>query len=60
MNIQITGNELITKMLNDWYRDIRAQRISEAKKLKGEIDKKLYIIESDVKVLFHYYLLEFR
>lgn len=35
MNIQITGNELITKMLNDWYRDIRAQRISEAKKLKG-------------------------
>lgn len=34
MNIQITGNELINKMLNDWYRDIRAQRISEAKKLK--------------------------
>ena len=31
MNIQITGNELINKMLNDWYRDIRAQRISEAK-----------------------------
>ncbi len=39
MNIQITGNELINKMLNDWYRDIRAQRISEAKKLKEEIDK---------------------
>ncbi|PFT27135.1 hypothetical protein COK71_27670 [Bacillus cereus] len=60
MNIQITGNELINKMLNDWYRDIRAQRISEAKKLKEEIDKKLYIIESDIKVSFHYYLLEFR
>ncbi len=36
MNIQITGNELITKMLNDWYRDIRAQRISEAKIKRGD------------------------
>ncbi|TKJ06036.1 tetratricopeptide repeat protein, partial [Bacillus cereus] len=52
MNIQITGNELINKMLNDWYRNIRAQRISEAKKIKEEIDKKLYIIESDIKVSF--------
>ena len=60
MNIQITGNKLITKMLNDWYQNIRAQRVSEANKLKEEIDKKLHIIEGDINVLFHYYLLDFR
>ena len=47
MNIQITGNKLITKMLNDWYQNIRAQRVSEANKLKEEIDKS-YILSKEI------------
>ncbi|MGQ0518364.1 response regulator aspartate phosphatase [Bacillus sp. D-CC] len=59
MNIQITGNKLITKMLNDWYQNIRAQRVSEANKLKEEIDKRLHIIENlkDNSEIKHLYLL---
>ncbi|PEU16116.1 tetratricopeptide repeat protein [Bacillus sp. AFS019443] len=59
MSVQATGNELVTKLLNDWYQDIRAQHVIKATQLKKEIDAKVHNIE-DQNVLLHYSLLDFR
>ena len=54
------GNEQITKMLNDWYIEIRARHIGKAHKLKLEIDQKIHNIEEDQNLLLYYSLLDFR
>lgn len=60
MIASIKGNEQITKMLNDWYIEIRARHIGKAHKLKLEIDQKIHNIEEDQNLLLYYSLLDFR
>ncbi|WP_242221403.1 Rap family tetratricopeptide repeat protein [Bacillus cereus group sp. BfR-BA-01380] len=60
MNIQTTGNELNTKLLNDWYQEMRAQHVIKATQLKKEIDEKIHNIETDQNLLLYYALLDFR
>ncbi|WP_423220097.1 hypothetical protein [Bacillus thuringiensis] len=45
MNIAANGNEQILGLLNDLYVEIRARRISNAHRLKEEIDNKIQNIE---------------
>ena len=52
MIASIKGNEQITKMLNDWYIEIRARHIGKAHKLKVEIDQK-YTILKRTKTCFY-------
>ncbi|MDR5030287.1 tetratricopeptide repeat protein, partial [Bacillus thuringiensis] len=59
MNIAIKGNEQILGLLNDWYVEIRARRISNAHRLKEEIDGKIQNIK-DQNLLLYYSLLDFR
>ncbi|MGG1339190.1 tetratricopeptide repeat protein [Bacillus thuringiensis] len=60
MNIAVKGNEQIMGLLNDWYVEIRARRISNAHRLKEEIDVKIQNIEEDQNLLLYYSLLDFR
>ncbi|MFI8710099.1 Rap family tetratricopeptide repeat protein [Bacillus sp. NPDC077411] len=60
MNVSVKGNEQITKLLNDWYVEIRARRIGNAHRLKEEIDSEIYDIEEDQNLLLYYSLLDFR
>ncbi|WP_095022069.1 Rap family tetratricopeptide repeat protein [Bacillus thuringiensis] len=60
MNIAVKGNEQILGLLNDWYVEIRARRISNAHRLKEEIDDKMQNIEEDQNLLLYYSLLDFR
>lgn len=53
MIASIKGNEQITKMLNDWYIEIRARHIGKAHKLKVEIDQKIHNIEEECKTCFY-------
>ncbi|MCT4533641.1 tetratricopeptide repeat protein, partial [Bacillus thuringiensis] len=52
MNVQL-GNEQITKLLNDWYQEIRAQHIITAKQLKQKIEKEINNIEEDQYLLLY-------
>ncbi|MED0991408.1 hypothetical protein [Bacillus nitratireducens] len=52
--------DIITQLLNNWYQEIRAQHLKEAKHLKDEIDKHINSINEDSNLLFHYSLLTFR
>ena len=38
--ITSTTNEKLTRLLNEWYLEIRSRRISNAERLKQEIDFK--------------------
>ncbi|ADY24923.1 RapH N-terminal domain-containing protein [Bacillus paranthracis] len=60
MVVQIQTNELITKLLNDWYVEIRSRNIPTAKQLKEEIDSQILVIANDQNLLLHYALLNFR
>ncbi|KAA0781930.1 tetratricopeptide repeat protein [Bacillus sp. BB56-3] len=60
MIVSVKGNEQVTKMLNDWYTEIRARHIGKAHKLKLEIDQKIHNIEEDQNLLLYYALLDFR
>ncbi|MGE6553002.1 Rap family tetratricopeptide repeat protein [Bacillus mycoides] len=60
MNVSVKRNEEITLMLNEWYVEIRARKISQAHRLKEEIDKKISTIEEDQNLLLYYSLLDFR
>lgn len=62
----IVGNEQITKLLNDWYVEIRSRHIANAKNLKEQINQIIKQLTEEQKqaqdedVLFYYSLLEFR
>ncbi|PEA53656.1 hypothetical protein CON64_17590 [Bacillus pseudomycoides] len=61
MNIQTNGNELITKLLNDWYQEMRAQQVLKATQLKKKIDSHMSELpEQNQDLLLHYSLLDFR
>lgn len=60
VGVKIQTNELITKLLNDWYVEIRSRNIAMSKQLKKEIDSKILNITSDENLLLHYALLNFR
>lgn len=65
--ITSTTNEKLTQLLNEWYLEIRSRRISNAERLKQEIDFKFTKLKKetgeglqDQNLLLYYYLLEFR
>ncbi|MEC2715474.1 tetratricopeptide repeat protein, partial [Bacillus cereus] len=60
MIASVKGNEQVTKMLNDWYIEIRARHVGKAHNLKLEIDQKIHNIEEDQNLLLYYALLDFR
>ncbi len=60
MNIQMKGNEQITKLLNDWYQAMLQQQVLKATNLKQEIDGEVANIKEDKNLLFYYSLLDFR
>lgn len=60
MNVQMKGNELVTKLLNDWYQAMLQQQVPKATNLKQEIEDKLSIIKEDENLLLYYSLLNFR
>ncbi|MDC2867716.1 Rap family tetratricopeptide repeat protein [Bacillus sp. BP-3] len=60
MNVQTKGNELITKLLNDWYQAMLQQQVLKATNLKQEIDEKIANIKEDKNLLFYHSLLDFR
>ncbi|MDR4439336.1 tetratricopeptide repeat protein [Bacillus cereus] len=60
MMVSAKGNNEITKLLNDWYLEIRSRRIGNAHQLKEIIDSKIHSIEEDQDLLLYYSLLDFR
>ncbi|WP_242221565.1 Rap family tetratricopeptide repeat protein [Bacillus cereus group sp. BfR-BA-01380] len=60
MNIQMKGNEQITKLLNDWYQAMLQQQVSKATKLKQEVDNKIKNVETDYNISLYHALLNFR
>ncbi|CAM4120878.1 histidine kinase [Bacillus manliponensis] len=59
MNVQIKGNEQISKLLSDWYQEIRSRNIDNAHSLKEEINSIIHNNEVDSNMLLYYYLLDF-
>ena len=55
MNVQLQGNEQITKLFNDWYRIILQHQTIEATKIKMILK-----IKSHTNLLLYYSLLNFR
>lgn len=45
--ITSTTNEKLTQLLNEWYLEIRSRRISNAERLKQEIDFKFTKLKRD-------------
>ncbi|MES1051419.1 tetratricopeptide repeat protein [Bacillus thuringiensis] len=60
MSVQIKTNELVTNLLNEWYKTIRSRHIANCNKLKIEIDGKINNIDQDQELLLYYSLLNFR
>ncbi|MDM5188786.1 tetratricopeptide repeat protein [Bacillus sp. DX4.1] len=60
MNVSVKGNEQITRLLNEWYFEIRARHVTNAQRLKAEIDTMIHSIEEDQNLLLYYSLLDFR
>lgn len=60
MMVSAKGNNEITKLLSDWYVEIRSRRIGNAHQLKEIIDSKMHNIEEDQDLLLYYSLLDFR
>ncbi|MGM2806952.1 tetratricopeptide repeat protein, partial [Bacillus cereus group sp. Bce027] len=60
MNVQTKGNEQITKLLDNWYIEIRKRNLDNAKQLKKEIDKNIASVKDDQNVLLYHALLNFR
>ncbi len=54
MIVSTKGNNEITKLLNDWYLEIRSRRIGNAHQLKEIIDSKIHSIEEDQNLLLYY------
>lgn len=57
---QVVAKKEITKVLNDWYQEMRIQHVIKARQLKKEIDSKINKIEEDQGILIYYSLLDFR
>ncbi|MDF2086500.1 hypothetical protein [Bacillus pseudomycoides] len=60
MNIQMKGNEQISKLLNDWYQAILQHQVEKAKPFKQKIEDKLSNKQEDENLLLYYSLLNFR
>lgn len=67
MNVQIKGNEQISKLLNDWYQVMIHKQVLKATNLKQEIDEHISILKAaentelqDQNLLLYYSLLDFR
>ncbi|HDX9578811.1 TPA: tetratricopeptide repeat protein [Bacillus pseudomycoides] len=60
MNVSVKGNEQITKLLNNWYIEVRSRNLSNAHLLKIEIDKRIDDVKKDQNLLLYYSLLDFR
>ena len=60
MNVQMKGNEQITKLLNDWYQAMLQQQLEKAANLKREVEEKVSDIKEDENLLLYYSLLNFR
>jgi tetratricopeptide (TPR) repeat protein len=60
LTLEVITKRDITKLLNDWYQEMRVQHVIKARKLKEEIDSKINNIEEDQDVLIYYSLLDFR
>ncbi|EPZ0458070.1 hypothetical protein [Bacillus cereus group sp. BfR-BA-01489] len=60
MNVQMKGNEQISKLLNDWYQAILQHQNVQATNLKQEVEDKLSSIKEDKNLLLYYSLLDFR
>ncbi|MBO1582784.1 tetratricopeptide repeat protein [Bacillus sp. XF8] len=60
MNVSVLGNEKISNLLKNWYKEIRARHISSAKSLKEELKNSLNLIKENSDLSFYYHLLEFR
>ncbi|EJR49129.1 hypothetical protein IIO_06613 [Bacillus cereus VD115] len=64
--LTFTQNEKLTNLLNEWYIEIRARRVSNAQLLKEKIDGKINELETTNEdnqtenLLLYYYLLDFR
>ncbi|KLA29222.1 tetratricopeptide repeat protein [Bacillus cereus] len=63
----IMGSEQVTKLLNNWYVEIRSRNISKAHRMKEQIDSLIQELKEDEwdsleakKLLLYYSLLEFR
>lgn len=54
------GNEKITKLMNDWYKAMRSQKLLKAKNLRSDVEKLIDEMEQDQTLLIYYSLLEFR
>ncbi|MFJ8526851.1 hypothetical protein [Bacillus sp. NPDC094106] len=54
------ANEKITKLMNDWYKAMRSQKLLQAKNLRTEVKILLDEMEQDQTLLIYYSLLEFR
>ncbi|WP_242310385.1 hypothetical protein [Bacillus cereus group sp. BfR-BA-01331] len=60
MNVQLQGNEQVTKLFNDWYLAMLKQDVSQAKNLKHEIEEKELNFKEDENLALYYSLLDFR
>lgn len=60
LNTGVIEKSHITKLLNDWYQEMRVQHVIKAGQLKQEIDSKIDKIEEDQEILIYYSLLDFR
>ncbi|GGE63821.1 Rap family tetratricopeptide repeat protein [Priestia taiwanensis] len=60
VGIGVITKQEITYLLNDWYQEMRVQRVLKASQLKKEIDSKINGIEEDRDILNYYGLLNFR
>ncbi|MGK9486270.1 hypothetical protein [Bacillus tropicus] len=60
MNVQLQGNEQITKLFNDWYRVILQHQTIQATKIKNDIEDKISSSEKDTNLLLYYSLFNFR
>jgi tetratricopeptide (TPR) repeat protein len=60
LTVEVITKQEITKLLNDWYQEMRVQHAIKARKLKEEIDCKIDRIEEDQDLLIYYSLLDFR
>ena len=60
MSVQVVSKEEITKLLHDWYQEMRVQHVLKAGQLKKDIDSKIDKIEENQDILIYYSLLDFR
>ncbi|WP_144529572.1 Rap family tetratricopeptide repeat protein [Bacillus mobilis] len=54
------GNAKITKLMNEWYKAMRSQKLLQAKNLREDVEKHLNEMDKDQTLLIYYSLLEYR